>query len=239
VDLTSFDALTFDCYGTLIDWETSIRLDLAAWAMAAEIEADEDAMLASFAAAQREHQAVRPFKPYPLVLRDAFIDTARQWGAQSSSEDAERFQRSVGRWRPFHDTVPALADLKLFYKLGVLSNVDRASFAETSAKLAVPFDCIVTADDTEAYKPDLAHFRRAIEALRRQGLDPTRILHVAQSRFHDIQPAQALGLKTVWVDRRHDRPGRGLAIDVPVEADMTVLSLAALVDRVRGSRGDR
>lgn len=146
------------------------------------------------------------------------------------------FAQSIGRWRPFYDTVPALAYLKTHYRLGVLSNVDQASFAETAAKFAVSLDCVVTADDVDAYKPDPAHFRRAIEVFQRQGIAAARILHVAQSRFHDIQPAQALGLKTVRIDRRHNRPGRGLVIDAPVEADLTVRSLAELAEQVRAAR---
>ncbi|MFO0995182.1 MAG: HAD-IA family hydrolase [Alphaproteobacteria bacterium] len=239
MDLTAFGALTFDCYGTLIDWETTIRLDLATWAIEAGLDVDEDEMLAAFAAAQREHQALRPMKPYPIILRDAFIDAARQWSGRPAPEIAAQFSRSISRWRPFYDTVPALAYLKTRYRLGVLSNVDRISFAETASKLAVPLDCTVTADDVDAYKPDPAHFRRAIEMFQRQGIAAARILHVAQSRFHDIQPAQTLGLATVRINRRHDREGRGLVIDAPVEADLTLRSLAELAEQARAAWGDR
>ena len=229
MDLTAFDALSFDCYGTLIDWEPAILVEFRAWAAKSGVSAPDDELLRAFAEAQRNHQRIRPAKPYPRVLQDAFADMGAQWNHGVSPEDRDRFAHSIRGWPPFADSVESLAYLKRHNRLGVLSNVDHESFRHATAKLGEPFDIVTTAEDVSAYKPDRPHFDRTLALFEELGIPKSKTLHLAQSRFHDIRPARAHGLATVWVDRRHERRGRGLAQYAEAQPDFTVTDLAAFV----------
>jgi 2-haloalkanoic acid dehalogenase type II len=241
-----FRAITFDCYGTLIDWDTGVAVALGPWAEQAGLAADLDNFIGDFdldnfigdfADAQCRHEAMRPFKSYRTVLHDAFMDTARAHGCEPAAEDASAFAASVGEWPEFPDTVAALARLRENHLLGVVSNVDDASFARTHQRLGGLIDEIVTADMVMSYKPALAHFERMIEILGARGIAKQGILHVAQSRFHDIGPAGRLGVATLWVDRHVGKPGRGINMPSDAEPDYRVENMAqaaALVAELRG-----
>ena len=239
MDLTAFQALTFDVYGTLIDWETGISDALSPWAARNGIKADRDALLAAFARHETKRQQENPETRYPDVLELVFADIARDFGVKPGRADAYDFGESVQRWPAFDDAPAALKRLQTRYRLGVISNVDRASFVMSQAALGVAFDLQVTAEDAQAYKPDRAPFDMALEWLNEIGIGFDAILHVAQSPYHDHVPAKKLGMTTCWIDRQ------GLADDESTEGgvwgatpevperprvDATYPSLAAFAD---------
>ncbi len=232
-----FDALTFDCYGTLIDWERGALGVLRPWADGQGLDAGDDDLLSRFAAAQRDQETIRPIKRYPDVVGSAFAEIAAGYAKTLSVEDRERLARSIGDWPPFADSVQALHDLKRRFRLGVLSNVDVGSFARTHARLGNVMEVIVTADDAGSYKPALAHFHRGIEEFSKLGIAKARILHVAQSRFHDIAPATSLDLTCVHVDRREGREGLGLNIPSAAETPYVVGNMAELAAHLCRDRG--
>ena len=233
-----FDLLTFDCYGTLVDWEAGILDVLKPWASANAVAASPEKLLTAFGNAESAVEHERPQALYRDVLREAMGRIAASFGKTARMEEREALGRSVGDWPVFADTVEALRTLKNWHKLMVVSNVDRESFARTAPKLGVALDGIVSAEEVGAYKPDRRMFDRALAVARDWGIPPQRILHVAQSLFHDIEPAKRLGLHTVWVDRRRGRPGgatpKASGDDVP---DLRVTSLGDLVALERGRRG--
>ncbi len=228
IDPADFDALTFDCYGTLIDWERGALGVLRPWADGQGLDAGDDDLLSRFAAVQRNQETIRPIKRYPDVVGSAFAEIAAGYSKTLSIEDRERLARSIGDWPPFADTVEALGDLKSRFTLGVLSNVDVCSFARTHARLGKVMEVIVTADDAGSYKPALAHFHRGIEEFANLGIDKARILHVAQSRLHDIAPPTSLDLTCVWVNRRGGRGGLGLNIPSDAKTPYVVGDMAEL-----------
>lgn len=213
-----YDAVTFDCYGTLIDWDTGLADQLGPWAVRSDFPATVAELIARFALRQRSHQARRPVAGYRDVLRAALAEGVAELGGTLSQEDLDAFAAGVGAWPAFPDSIDALRRLKQHGKhLGVLSNVDDASFDLTRRRLGDLVDTAVTAEQVGAYKPDPAMFEALFEALAARGIAPGRTLHVAQSRFHDVAPGRALGLDVVWIDRRHGRPGEG--VTVPSEAE--------------------
>ncbi|MDP6788110.1 MAG: haloacid dehalogenase type II [Rhodospirillales bacterium] len=232
LDGAGFDAVTFDCYGTLIDWETGCLAILRPWADGVGLAAGDDALLRRLAEAQRHQQCLRPHRPYREVLGDSLGALARHFEVRLQPSARRRFAASVGDWPPFPDTVAALARLAGRFRLGVLSNVDNRSFAATRRRLGSALDVVVTADDVGSYKPEPAHFRRAIQAFAELGVEKERILHAAQSRFHDIAPAHARGLAAVWINRRHDRSGRGLTVPSDAATPHVVTGLADLAERL-------
>jgi 2-haloacid dehalogenase len=230
--LGDFSALTFDCYGTLIDWEAGILAALRPWTAAHQVEVDDEELLAAFGRAESRREATDPTAPYPQILAGVLEDLAEAFATTASPEEAAAFGDSVKDWPAFPDTPEALAYLKRHYKLVIVSNVDRASFRHSNAKLGVTFDAIVTAEDAGAYKPAHNHFKLALAQLAEMGIPKERVLHVAQSLYHDHVPAQQLGLRTMWVNRRsHGRDGGATpAAPVPVTPDGEVPTLAALAD---------
>ena len=237
LDPADFDALTFDCYGTLIDWERGALGILRPWADGQGLDAGDDELLSRFAGAQVGQETIRPFKRYPDVVGSAFAEIAAGYGHTLATEDRERLARSIGDWPPFADTVQALGDLKRRFRLGVLSNVDVFSFARTHARLGNVMEVMVTADDAGSYKPALAHFHRGIEEFAELGIEKARILHVAQSRFHDIAPATSLDLTCVWVNRRGGREGLGLNIPSDAQTPYVVGNMAELAAHLCRDRG--
>jgi 2-haloacid dehalogenase len=230
--LSNFTALTFDCYGTLIDWEQGLLNALRPWITSYGLTISDDEILETFAGIEPRHQAQMPDKPYPQVLQSVYLELATDWEIPATENDALAFGRSIGRWPAFADTAPSLQYLKRHYKLVILSNVDRASFAESNKALGVSFDKIITAQDVGSYKPDPRNFESLIKALTEMGVTKSRILHTAQSLFHDIVPAKAAGLATVWVNRRRGKKGSGATAEpsAPVSPDLEVASLAELVE---------
>ena len=231
-----FKAITFDCYGTLIDWDGGAGAALAPWAVRAGLEAAMDDFLGTFADAQYRHEAMRPFKSYRTVLHDALVDTARAHGVEAAAEDAQAFAASVGGWPPFADTIAALKRLKADHLLAVVSNVDDTSFAATHRALGGVIDEVVTADMVRSYKPAPPHFEAMAARLKARGIERPDILHVAQSRFHDIAPARSLGLTSLWIDRRGGRPGRGLNMPSEATPDYRVTTMAEAAELVQGLR---
>lgn len=209
MNLADYDALSFDCYGTLIDWETGIAAVLAPWAVEVGLELSDEQLLVTYA--DNEAQAARdtPDALYSMLLAEAFRRTGDKLGRPVSDEWAQRLGSSVPDWPAFDDSTEALASLARDYKLIILSNVDRAGFAGSNTRLGVEFDRIITAEDVNAYKPAPNHFDALDEALEEMAIPGGRLLHVAQSLFHDHVPAKRHGLPSVWINRRHDRPGWG------------------------------
>jgi 2-haloacid dehalogenase len=237
--LTDFAALSFDCYGTLIDWETGILATLRPWADRQGLAVTDDALLADFSRAEPKLQAEKPATLYPDVLAGAFRALSSTFGRSVTDEEARAFGQSVKDWPAFPDSAAALAYLKRHYKLAILSNIDRASFAHSNRKLGVEFDLIVTAQDVGSYKPTPRNFEVLLERLAGLGVPKQRVLHTAQSLFHDHVPAKRFGLATAWIDRRAGKGSFGatLAPDQPVTPDWQVTTLGELADLHRKEAG--
>jgi len=213
--LTDFKVLSFDCYGTLIDWESGILTALRPLAHRAGITLDGEAMLARFAAIESEQQAATPDMRYADLLSVVHGRLADAWGVADDATESARFGASIGDWPAFPDTVAGLRALGQRYRLVILSNVDRHSFQATQQRLGVTFDAIYTAQDIGSYKPDPRNFAYLLERLAEDGLRKSDLLHVAQSLFHDHAPANSIGLASAWIDRRHGAEGWGATVPPP------------------------
>jgi putative hydrolase of the HAD superfamily len=230
MDLSGITTLGFDCYGTLIDWEAGILAELRPWARQHGFAAGDEALLEAFASVEATVQRETPSALYRDVLAETHRRLAERLGAPLDDAAARDFGRSVGRWPAFPDSPAALARLAQRYRLVILSNVDRESFAQSNERLGVRFAHVFTAQDIGSYKPALANFEYLLANLAAVGVDRHAILHVAQSLFHDIEPARRLGLATCWVNRRRGRSGWG-ATPAPagaVKPDLEVADLAEL-----------
>jgi 2-haloalkanoic acid dehalogenase type II len=225
LDHSAFDALTFDCYGTLIDWEAGILAALRPL-LPADGGTNDDELLVEYANAEAALEA-GPYLRYREVLGRGIVAVARAHGGTPTAEEETRAGGSVVDWPAFPDSREALARLKARFRLGVLTNCDDDLFAASNAKLGVAFDWIVTAQQVGSYKPAEANFAALTERLGADGVPKARILHVAQSLFHDHVPAQRLGFRSVWIDRRHDRPGAGATPPADARPDATFPSMAA------------
>lgn len=235
MSLRDYDVLTFDCYGTLIDWETGLFTAMAPLLAKASAPPFRDEALAVFARHEVAQQAETPDMVYSDLLAAVHQRMSAEWGVAPDPEAAAAFGGSIGQWPAFEDTAAALQYLKQHYKLVILSNVDRLSFSASNPRLGVAFDAVYTAQDIGSYKPDLANFEYLLARLSEMGVEQTRVLHVAQSLFHDHVPANAIGLASAWIDRRHDAPGWGATAPVPdnVRYDYRFLSLGALAEAHR------
>jgi len=219
-------AISFDCYGTLVDWERGILEALAPWRSRVGVDTSDDALLAAYAQAEPEEQQASPKAPYPVILRDAFASLARALGASAPS-DAERdaFASTVGDWPVFHDSCDALRRLQHSgLKLVILSNVDHASFTRTNEALGATFDAIVTAEDVGCYKPDVRMFHALRSEIEKMGIPAWAHLHAAQSLYHDIVPANELGIATCWIDRRSGEAGGATRAIAPEAAQPTFVA---------------
>jgi len=235
--LIDFDVLSFDCYGTLIDWETGIRKALADWRRRENIQVSDEGFIEAFGRYEWEEQEENPALLYPEILGRVLKRMAAGWGVYASPDDVKAFGRSVGAWPAFPDSPLALAYLKQHFKLVILSNVDRESFSYSNAKLGVEFDHIFTAQDIGSYKPDMENFQYLLSHLEDEGYLSSRILHVAESLYHDHIPAKKLGLATCWIHRRHDKQGHGAtrAPDEKVQPDFRFDSLFEFADAHRAA----
>lgn len=205
--LSDFSVLTFDCYGTLIDWESGIWRALRPLLARCPAPPPRDAVLADFGATESAQEKETPALIYSRLLAAAHRRLAERWGTAPNDAEAEAFGGSVGDWPAFTDSAGALAYLKQHYKLVILSNVDRASFARSNRKLGIEFDAVYTAEDIGSYKPDPRNFAFMLDRLALLGHRPGDILHVAQSLFHDHEPANLAGLASAWIDRRQGAGG--------------------------------
>jgi len=229
LDPGAFDVLTFDCYGTLIDWETGLLSALRAELAGAVGDVPDEDLLEAFAAV--EHAAEIPYQPYRDVLAQALREVGARYGAAPSAEQQTRFGGSVGDWPAFADSSQALERLQRRYRLVPITNCDDDLFADSAARLGITFDEVVTAQQAGAYKPDERPFLLAFERL---GVPRERILHVAQSLFHDHVTAQRLGLTSVWINRRSGRTGDGATPQAQAAPDLELPDLRSLADLLAG-----
>jgi 2-haloacid dehalogenase len=226
-----FRALTFDCYGTLIDWERGLLAALRALLRRQGVPIDDERLLHLYAAFETEAEA-GPYAPYRVVLRRVMVRMAAAMSFPLEAGDEDCLSASIGDWPAFPDTVAALRALKTRYRLAIASNIDDDLFAATRPRLGVEFDAVVTAQQVRSYKPAPAHFTAALERL---ALSPGDVLHVAQSLFHDVAPAKSLGMTTVWVNRRAGRPGFGATPPADALPDLEVPDLRTLAALVESS----
>jgi 2-haloacid dehalogenase len=219
---------TFDCYGTLIDWEAGILAALRTIVPATLAGATDEALLTEYANAESALEAGL-YTRYRVLAGEAMAAVARAHAVEPTADDVARLGGSVVDWPPFPDSHDALVRLGSRYRLGVLTNCDDDLFAASEQRLGVTFEWVVTAQQVGAYKPDERNFHALLERLGGDGVPPERILHVAQSLFHDHGPAQRMGLHSVWIDRRHDRDGTGATPSSDARPDATFPSMAAFV----------
>ncbi len=229
--LIDFSALTFDCYGTLIDWESGIATALQPLLARVGDALTRDAALEAFGRHEARLEAANPTMRYRDLLVLVHEALAHDWGVVPDAAECGRFAASIGDWPAFADTAAALRYLQQHYRLVILSNVDRDSFRASNRRLGVAFDAIYTAEDIGSYKPDPRNFAYLIQHLAAMGIAQSQILHTAQSLFHDHAPANHAGLASAWIDRRHDASGWG-ATSPPstgVHYDFRFASLAEMV----------
>ena len=236
--LTDFDALTFDCYGTLIDWESGMIAGLEPLTDRVAESGQglsRDAILEAHARAESAQQRQTPAMRYADLLAVVHKRLAERWGVETTHEECVAYGRSVADWPAFADSVAALQYLKGHYKLVILSNVDNASFAASKAKLGVAFDAVLTAEDVGAYKPADANFEYMLANLAEMGVAKERVLHTAESLFHDHVPAKRHGLANCWIHRRHAQNGFGATMD-PGERPPTDFRFPSMADLAEAHR---
>jgi 2-haloacid dehalogenase len=234
VNLTDYDALSFDCYGTLIDWEDGLHGGLIKVASLSPKAPDADTLLETYGEVEARTERENPGLRYPEVIARSIVATGAAHGIGVPERLAAEIGGSVPEWRAFPDSEEALGRLKQRYRLIILSNVDRESFAGSNRRLGVEFDAVLTAEDIGSYKPDPRNFEALLARSEEMGIAKDRLLHVAQSLFHDHVPARAAGLATVWIDRRAGKEGGGatpIPQDVP-EPDWRFTSMAEFADAV-------
>ena len=229
MDPNKYEVLSFDCYGTLVDWESGLVAGLRPVLRGHGVEATDDEILALHAETEHKLQAASGeggYVKYRDVLGEEVREAGRRWGFAPSRSDVRALPDSVRYWPPFPDTVNALHALKGRYKLAIVSNIDDGLFALTARYLEVEFDYIVTAEQAGTYKPSPNNFELA---LGRIGAAPEKVLHVAESLFHDHAPAKGMGLDTVWIHRRAAKGGFGATPPAEAEPDLEVPDLESLV----------
>ena len=237
MDFSRFTAISFDCYGTLIDWESGIlpvlRRVLGSHGQSQSQSLTDAALLELYGEFEAEAES-GPYQSYRDVLQSVVRAFADRLHFEASSAEIRSLHESVRSWPPFPDTVAALRQLQKRYKLVVISNIDDDLFAETRKHLDVEFDAVITAEQARSYKPSINNFQMALRTL---ALSPDRLLHAAQSIYHDVVPARSLGISTVWVNRKSVRPGIGAvrgsaALASEKRADLEVPDLAGLAAAV-------
>jgi 2-haloacid dehalogenase len=225
LDFAQFEWLSFDCYGTLIDWESGI-LGYLRPLLRKKGPAIGDAEVLSFYSEFEPREQAGEYRSYRAVLNSVVRDFARELRFDVTEAEAEGLADSIRNWDPFADTVAGLRRLHSRYKLAILSNIDDDLFAHSARKLQVPFDCVVTAEQVRGYKPSMNNFE---VLLRRLGIPPTRLLHVAESLYHDVEPAGLLGIATVWVNRRQNKPASASKLS-DAQPDMEVPDIYKLAE---------
>jgi 2-haloacid dehalogenase len=226
LDLGAFEVLSFDCYGTLIDWETGLLAALRPVLAAHGVDAGDDELLEAYARHEAELEAGE-YRRYREVLAEALRRVGGELGFEPAPAESERFSGSVGDWPAFEDSAAALARLHERYRLAPITNCDDDLFALSARRLGVDFDWVVTAEQARSYKPSARNFELAFETI---GVPRARILHVAQSLFHDHVPAAKLGLASVWIDRRRGRDGFGATPPAAAQPALTLPDLRSLAD---------
>jgi 2-haloacid dehalogenase len=233
--LTDFKVLTFDCYGTLIDWESGMADALRPLTAKAARKLSRNEILEAHARHESAQQTVTPAKPYQALLAVVYKRLAEDWGVPVGWDECVDYGRTVRDWPAFADSAAALRYLKQHFKLVILSNVDNESFSFSNRKLGVAFDAIFTAEDIGSYKPSSRNFEYMLEKLAARGIAKGDILHTAESLFHDHAPANEFGLASCWIHRRHAQGGFGATMNpgkVP-RTDLVLTSMAALAEAHR------
>jgi 2-haloacid dehalogenase len=224
--IDSIRLITFDCYGTLINWETGMLRALRPLFSRSARHVSDAEILEHYGEAEAELEA----GPY-LRYRDVLAEAARRVGEKLevvvSQQDAAHFAASLAQWEPFPDTVAALQALARKFKLGIISNIDDDLFAFSKPKLQVAFEVVVTAEQVRSYKPSLRNFE---EVLRRTGIRKQEWLHAGQSIYHDVVPAAQIGIESVWVNRPSARPGIGAVRQATAQPTYQVSSVSELAD---------
>ena len=223
LNFDAYQVLTFDCYGTLIDWEQGILGALRPVLSAHHLHLPDAEILALYAALESQVEA-GAYCPYRTVLRQVMEGFGATLHFVPTPQELACLAASLKYWQPFADTVAALWALQSRYRLAIISNIDADLFTATAQHLQVPFDWVITAERVQSYKPSWQNFTYAMEHI---GVPKARILHVAQSLYHDIVPAKQLGLTAVWVNRYQRRAGA--TPPVPVQPDLEVPDLRTLV----------
>lgn len=229
LDFSRFEVLTFDCYGTLINWEAGILRCLHRVLAVHGRDLDDATILRLYGDFEARAEQGE-YRCYRDVLRSVVRQFGEEFGFIVSGEEADLLPESLQDWKPWPDTVGALQELKTRFRLAIVSNVDDDLFSATQPLLGVNFDQVVTAQQAQAYKPSLKIFELA---LNRVGAPADRILHVGQSLYHDVLPAQSLGVATVWVNRPSARSGVGAVKAVEGHPDLKVASLEELAASIR------
>jgi 2-haloacid dehalogenase len=224
MDFSRFTTISFDCYGTLIDWEAGMLPVLRALLARHNCNLAGPAILELYGEFEAEAES-GPYRTYREVLESVVRAFGERLGFQPSPSEMLSLPESVPSWPPFSDTVAALQALKKRYRLAVISNIDNDLFAQTRKMLGVEFDAVVTAEQARSYKPSLHNFELALERL---GIAHEQLLHAAQSIYHDVVPARSLGIATVWVNRKSARPGIGAVRAAEGWPDLEVPDLATL-----------
>ena len=235
--ISGFRLLTFDTFGTLIDWETGIWNALAPLRRRLPQPREREAVLRDHAEWESRLQAAEPGLPYRQLLTAVHRRLAERWQVAPDAAESAAYGASVPDWPAFADAPDALAYLRRRFRIATLTNCDRQSYRGASRRLGDPWHAIWTAEDVGVYKPDPRSFAWLLARAKAEfGAGPEEILHVAQSLHHDIEPAPRCGLPyTAWIDRRHDRPGDGATppVDAALRPTFRFTSLKGLVDRHR------
>ena len=226
LDFSRFEFLTFDCYGTLIDWENGI-LPVLRRILAGNGKTADDATLLRLYGDFEQRAEAGSYQCYRQVLASVIAQFGNEFGFAPTPEESASLAASLPAWKPWPDTVSALQLLKTRFRLAILSNIDDDLFASTRPQLGIDFDAVITAQQARAYKPSLKIFELALNGIETPA---HRVLHVGQSIYHDVIPAQSLGLATVWVNRPSARPGVGAVKAADATPDVTVSSLEELAD---------
>ena len=224
LDFSHFRAITFDCYGTLIDWEAGILGAIRPVLLAHGAALSDSEILRVYSELEAEAESSH-YQPYRKILRDVVRGFGDRLGFRATDEEQQSLPNSLGNWKPFPDTVAALRQLKTKFKLGIISNVDDDLFSASARRLEIDVDWVTTAGQARAYKPAPEIFRLA---QKKMGILPEHWLHAAQSIYHDVIPAKLLGISTAWVNRPSPRPGAGAAKQASATPDIEVHSLAGL-----------
>ena len=227
MDFSPFTTITFDCYGTLINWEAGI-LHALRGVLVAHGQALPDAAILELYGEFEAQAESGPYQSYRSVLESVVQQFGERCGFRASPTELRCLYESVPSWPPFPDTVSSLVKLQRKFRLAVISNIDDDLFQETREHhLGIEFAAMVTAQQSRSYKPSLNNFRLALQTL---GIEPSQLLHTGQSVYHDVIPAQSLGIRTVWVNRRSARPGVGAVRAAEGHADLEVSDLATLAE---------
>ncbi|MGI4982369.1 MAG: haloacid dehalogenase type II [Janthinobacterium lividum] len=233
--LTTFTTLTLDCYGTLIDWESGIVAALQPLVVRSGRTVTRDAVLETFGRHESPQQQATPTALYPDILRAVYDRIAAEWATSPDAGERDAFGRSVSEWPAFPDSREALRYLGQHYALVILSNIDRQTFASSQARLGVDFDHVFTAEEIGSYKPDTRNFDYMLAHLGAAGISREAILHTAESLYHDHVPANAAGLASAWIHRRHDQPGSG-ATHVPAVTPHYDFRFTSMADMAQAHR---